>query len=75
MNFDAATVARGLTVGQRNRLIAIAKAGTSLAWGRSDDALEKLRLVRKYRGPLDDPFADLTDHGWRVIRTFGKGSR
>lgn len=75
MNFNADHVARGLTVGQRNRLIAIAQAGTSLPWGRSDDALEKLRLVRKYRGAMDDLFADLTDHGWRVVRTFDKHGR
>lgn len=72
MNFDSAHVARGLTVGQRNRLLAIAKAGTSLPWGRSDDALEKMRLVRRYRDAMDQPFADLADHGWRVVRAFGK---
>lgn len=52
-----------LTTGQRNRLIALARAGKSLPWGRSDNALKQRRLVRKYRGAFGEEYADLTNEG------------
>lgn len=61
-----------LTTGQRNRLIALARAGKSLPWGRSDDALEQKRLVRKYRGPLDGEFADLTNDGLAAAQAIAR---
>ena len=61
-----------LTVGQRNRLVALARAGKSLPWGRSDDALERKRLVRKYRGPLDGEFADLTNAGLAAAQAIAR---
>ena len=63
-----AEIAKTLTTGQRNRLVAIARAGTSLKWGRSDDALLKKRLVRKYSDPFDQPFSDLTSDGLAVAQ-------
>jgi hypothetical protein len=63
-----------LTTGQRNRLIALARAGTSLPWGRSDPALERMRLVRKYRGPFDEEFADLTSAGLAIVQRMRRGS-
>lgn len=61
-----------LTAGQRNRLIALARAGMSLPWGRSDDALEQNRLVRKYRGPMDEEFADLTSAGIALAQAIAR---
>lgn len=57
--FDPAS----LTIGQRNRLVALARAGKSLPWGRSDNALEQKRLIRKYRGAFNEEYADLTSDG------------
>lgn len=67
-----------LTTGQRNRLVALARAGTSLPWGRSDPALSKLRLVRKYGGPVGEEYADLTNDGLaaaqRIMRSGLRGA-
>lgn len=63
MKQDPAHVAARLTVGQRNRLVKLARAGQSLRWGQSDDALEVKRLVRRYSGAVDGEFADLTGDG------------
>lgn len=63
-----ADIAKTLTTGQRNRLVAIARAGTSLKWGRSEDALFKKRLVRKYRDPFGETFSDLTSDGLAVAQ-------
>ena len=52
-----------MTNGQRNRLVALARAGGSLPWGRSDPALLEKRLVRKYSGSFGEEYADLTGRG------------
>lgn len=61
-----------LTVGQRNRLVALARAGKSLPWGRSDDALAAKKLVRKYRDPFDAPFSDLTSEGMKIAHQIAR---
>lgn len=61
-----------LTTGQRNRLIALARAGKSLPWGRSDNALEVKKLVRKYRGPFDETFSDLTNEGMKIAHQIAR---
>lgn len=67
-----ADIAKTLSTGQRNRLVAIARAGTSLKWGRSDNALLQKRLVRKYRDPFDEPFSDLTSDGFAVAQVIAR---
>ncbi len=65
---------RELTTGQRNRLSALAKAGQSLPWGRSDPALAKMRLVRKYGGPMGEEYADLTSDGLAMAQRIQKSA-
>ena len=64
-----------LTTGQRNRLVALARAGTSLPWGRSDDALADRRLVRRYTDPFGGEFADLTNEGHASAQRIQKSAR
>ena len=61
-------IANRLTGPQRRRLIALAKVGQSLPWNRTDDALEALRLVRRYSDVVDKSFADLTNNGMAVAQ-------
>lgn len=62
-----------LTIGQQNRLVALARAGKSLPWGRSDNALAAKMLVRKYRGAFNEEYADLTGAGLAAAqRIMGK---
>lgn len=53
----------GLAPGQRNRLIALARAGETLPWTEGDADLAKKHLVRKYLGIMDEEFAHLTGLG------------
>ena len=64
-----------LTIGQRNRLLALAKAGKSLPWGRSDNALSAKMLVRKYRGAFNEEYADLTSDGHAAAQRIQKNAR
>ena len=57
-----------LTGPQQRRLIALARAGQSLKWTRTDDALRRLGLVRLYTGPLDGEFAELTSRGMGEVQ-------
>lgn len=64
-----------LTTGQRNRLIALARAGKSLPWGRSDPALAKMRLVRKFSEPFGRDYADLTSEGLAAVQKMIRDNR
>lgn len=63
---DLDHITNRLTGPQRRRLIALTKAGQSLPWNRTDDALEALHLVRRYSDVVDKLFADLTNNGIAV---------
>lgn len=52
-----------LTAGQRNRLIALARAGNSLPWAEGDDELAGNHLVRRFSGIMGEEFAHLTGAG------------
>jgi len=68
MPSDPTELARSLTIGQRNRLVKLAKAGGSLPWGQSDAALMTKRLVMKFTGPIDGDFANITGYGTAVAQ-------
>lgn len=65
----------GLTIGQRNRLIALARAGRSLPWAEGDDDLAKMRLVQRYREPFGEDLADLTSAGLAAAQRARKNGR
>lgn len=73
--FDPAHIASRLTGPQRRRLIALATAGKSLPWNRTDPALEKLRLVQKYTGAFDESSAEINGRGLAVVRVINRGNR
>lgn len=65
---DPANIASRLTGPQQRRLIALANAGKSLPWNRTDEALKALRLVQRYTGISDDTYAEINGQGLAVVR-------
>lgn len=59
---------------RRNRLLALARAGKALPWGRSDAALAKMRLARRYSEPFGGDYADLTGEGLAAAQRIAKGA-
>lgn len=66
--FDPIRVADQLTGAQQRRLLALARAGQSLPWVRTDDALQERRLLQRYTDPLDKAFAEINGRGQAVAR-------
>ena len=63
-----------LAPSQRNRLIALARAGRSLPWTEGDDALAKMRLLQRYREPFGEDMADLTSAGHAAAQRIQKSA-
>lgn len=68
MTFDPASVASRLSPAQQRRVIALARAGKSLPWTRSDDVLKRHDLIQRYTGPFGEAFAELKGRGEAVAR-------
>lgn len=63
-----------LTPAQRDRLVALARAGRSLPWTEGDDALAKMRLLQRYREPFGEDLADLTSAGLAAAQKIARAA-
>lgn len=68
MKYDPAHIADQLTGAQQRRLLALARAGTSLPWTRTDPALQERFLVQRYTDPFDKAYAEISSRGEAVAR-------